>query len=675
MFRSSHKIFPIAGVVILCILSAAFLIGIRSAWDLKRVVTAQFNQEQLIVARQIASEIEGTFENIIYEMGSFSRIYPSLSSNPTRLFSLLKGVLTHFHPVGARGIYLIKGQKIQIQIGSPLPPGVLKKKLLQGVKFLSPLQVLIISPPCKGGYRVVLLVNAYIMASHLVGGIHSGKTGYAWIINDKGYFIYHPIKRFVGENAFKARHNLAKNFYFKKINEIQKKEMLKGKEGTGEYVSLWHGKMRGYIKKVVAYTPAKIIGSDHFWSVAVCAPEKEINESIHYLYLKQFIIQGSLVLALLFIGISLIYEERRFRGVLEEEIKKKTETLKKSQERYRRLIEAADDLILTMDEEGKILSFNLATIEFFHLSSQELNKITFYVLMQWSRSQFKKHLESLKNRGRSITEEHTVTLTNRTYWLSTKLMPLHPGEILCISRNITKEKEIQTQLSNTEKLASLGTLAAGVAHEINNPLGIIIGFGELLAEELDPDSHLHEDINLIIKHALHCKKIVENLLNFARNSQEFFETTEVNEAIEEILTIIGHTLELNQISLHTSLSPTLPLVKGERRKLQQVFLNLIINAIDAMPNGGSLEIITEKHKQGVKILVKDTGGGIKQEYLDKIFDPFFTTKPEGKGTGLGLSITYGIIKQFGGDIEVESQEGKGSTFIITLQGAGENEDG
>ncbi|MCD6319361.1 MAG: GHKL domain-containing protein, partial [Candidatus Desulfofervidaceae bacterium] len=257
----------------------------------------------------------------------------------------------------------------------------------------------------------------------------------------------------------------------------------------------------------------------------------------------------------------------------------------------------------------------------------------------------------------------------------TKLMPLRlegkVKEILCIAREVTQEKLLQEQLSNTEKLVSLGTLAAGVAHEINNPLGIIIGFGELLLENTPKESQAYQDIKLILKHALHCKSIVENLLNFARPSKGIHEATEVNEAIKEIINIVKHTLETNNIQLKTMLAKNLPQVNVDKEELQQVFLNLVINAIDAMPEGGELFISTALDEdQSVKVIFQDTGCGIKKKHLDKIFDPFFTTKPEGKGTGLGLSVSYSIISKYNGRIRCESEEGKGATFIINLLPAG-----
>jgi len=368
--------------------------------------------------------------------------------------------------------------------------------------------------------------------------------------------------------------------------------------------------------------------------------------------------------------------EKRFRTALEEEVARKTDFLRKSEERYRLLIESADDLILTLNQSGNIISLNQATADFFKKKPEEIIGQRFDVIMQWPIDTLAACLIKLSVLKRSIVKEHLINLGGKKHWLNTKLMSLRlegeVKEILCIAREVTQEKLLQEQLSNTEKMASLGTLAAGVAHEINNPLGIIIGFGELLLENTPKDSQAYQDIKLILKHALHCKSIVQNLLNFARPTEDLSKAIDINEVIKEVINVVRHTLEINNIPIKTKLAKSLPLARGNKKQLQQVFLNLIINAMDAMPDGGELSITTRLNKhQAIEVLFQDTGCGIKEQNLGKIFDPFFTTKPEGKGTGLGLFISYSIISKHNGRIRCESEENKGATFIIDLPPIGE----
>jgi signal transduction histidine kinase len=260
-------------------------------------------------------------------------------------------------------------------------------------------------------------------------------------------------------------------------------------------------------------------------------------------------------------------------------------------------------------------------------------------------------------------------------------MPLKNEEgkvssVLCIARDITENKQLERQLINTEKLASMGTLAAGVAHEINNPLGVILGFSDLLLEKTVENSQEYEDLKTIERQGLHCKQVVENLLSFARQGEGDAEYSDLNQSIEDIIKVVKHTLDMNNIELVLDLDKNIPQVKGDSRQLQQVFLNLINNAAAAMNEGGMLNIraFMEMERGSRKAIVQfqDDGVGIKEGDIDRIFDPFFTTKPEGEGTGLGLFVSYGIITKYGGNIDCishtadSSGKPRGTIFTIKL---------
>jgi signal transduction histidine kinase len=248
------------------------------------------------------------------------------------------------------------------------------------------------------------------------------------------------------------------------------------------------------------------------------------------------------------------------------------------------------------------------------------------------------------------------------------------GAILCIARDITETKNLQRQLVNAEKLASLGTLAAGVAHEINNPIGVILGFCELLLRKTEKGSQQYEDLKTIERQGLLCKETVENLLIFARGEKQKREFSDLNGCILEIVKIVRHLLTKSGIDLVLQLADNLPPVKADARQLQQVFLNLVTNAMAAMENGGDLTVRSslERATRRAVAQVQDTGAGIRPEHMDHIFEPFFTTKPEGQGTGLGLFVSYGIVTSYGGTIECASSPasttGKqsGTTFTVKL---------
>ncbi len=242
--------------------------------------------------------------------------------------------------------------------------------------------------------------------------------------------------------------------------------------------------------------------------------------------------------------------------------------------------------------------------------------------------------------------------------------------------NITAMGEISSIAEDiqAEKLASLETLTAGIAHEINNPIGIILGYCGLVLEKSDPQTQIYKDVKTIERQGLNCKQIVENLLTFTRPGPGPEDTVNLNGTIEKLLTLVGPGLKAQGIFWDSSLLPELPPVPGNVQKWQQVLLNLINNAKTAMPTGGSLKIWTSTKDSGktIELGFKDNGIGIPKEYLNRIFDPFFTTKKEGRGIGLGLSITYGIIINYGGYITCQSRtketpsQPKGTTFIISV---------
>jgi len=231
-----------------------------------------------------------------------------------------------------------------------------------------------------------------------------------------------------------------------------------------------------------------------------------------------------------------------------------------------------------------------------------------------------------------------------------------------------KLQETHLQLIQLEKLRSLGEMAAGVAHEINNPLGGILIYACLLLEGLAPDDAQREDLGRIVQEATRCQEIVKSLLEFARQSGPKKELIDVNRAITDGLHFLENQATFHNIEIIKELAPSLPPLLGNAGQLKQVFLNIMINAADAMHARGALTIKTFLSGNGNKVVIEftDTGGGIPEDILPRIFDPFFTTKRVGEGTGLGLSMSYGIVKEHKGDIEVDTVLGSGTTFRVLL---------
>jgi len=229
------------------------------------------------------------------------------------------------------------------------------------------------------------------------------------------------------------------------------------------------------------------------------------------------------------------------------------------------------------------------------------------------------------------------------------------------------------QLVMSERLMSMGEFAAEVAHEINNPLSGVLNYIRLVKKNLERDAlspndlqKVRQRLDVVESEVSRCLNIVSGLLDFARQTEPEERPIDLNQAIRRTLEVIGHQVSLRNIQVHLELAENLPKVCGDFRHFAQVFTNLIINAVQAMPNGGTLSIHTWVEEPGPWVVasVTDTGVGIPEAHLSKIFEPFFTTKKEQRGTGLGLSVVYGIVKKYGGTIDVRSQVGKGSTFTV-----------
>ncbi|MGD0102336.1 MAG: ATP-binding protein, partial [Acidobacteriota bacterium] len=279
--------------------------------------------------------------------------------------------------------------------------------------------------------------------------------------------------------------------------------------------------------------------------------------------------------------------------------------------------------------------------------------------------------------------DHTVTITSHDeigilsnsfnkMVASVKAMKLELEEWgRTLEEKVNKRTEelvaVQTQMAQSEKLASIGRLAAGVAHEINNPLGGILTFSMLALEDCDDDHPLKQSLEVIVKQTLRCRETVKGLLDFARQSSSTPSLTEVNSIVDKTLMLLENQTIFQNIRTVRKFSPNLPDVLIDAGQLQQVVINIVINAADAMEENGVLTIETCKAPNAAEILLKisDTGKGIPEDILPLIFEPFFTTKKVGKGTGLGLSIVHGIVTRAGGKIEVASSA-KGATFTIRL---------
>ena len=587
-----RRFLPLLGVAATAaLLLFAFVLGLVSFGKMRQVVTEEFNQQQLGLARNLSALIQQDLDFLRRELLVLNRSpsiqyseSPSLASRMHVTFeSIQGGELLEIRRVdadGERAVVMDSGHEAKTEerpFGAETyfawatraenedrvliqePPPWLRERYGDRPLLLMAAANYQVSPdeahPIPTGRFsgvLVFLVDASALARRFTEEARSGSTGYAWVIDDRGTFLAHPMKDFIGKNAFRARQQMNPSLGFEGINVIMRDRMIKGQEGTGDYVSGWHRQVVGPVHKLIGFCPVFLDPGrkDLIWSVAVVAPVSEVQGLVRSLFLRQFFMQAAIVLAALAGGISVIRIQRN-----------------------------------------------------------------------WAQLQ--------------------------------------------------KQREREVNLSS--RLASLGTLAAGVAHEINNPIAIILGFADLLLEKTPEGTEAHEQLKIIERQGLACKRIVESLNRFARIPEQRDETADLNEEVRRVVAMVQNTLLTEKIQCRTDLAQDLPRVMGDPQGLQQVLLNLISNARGAMKNGGALTVRTWAEGGEAAASVSDTGHGIPKRDIQRIFDPFFTTKDPGEGTGLGLSISHGIIEKAGGRITVESRHEdevepgrSGTTFTVRL---------
>ncbi len=705
-------------IVMTVLLGAVLILGWMSSRKVREIVTEDFNQQQLVLVRHAASQIENSLNVLKRELMLLSLSptiqyteSPFMDSRVEIAFSSIRheGALEikfidgknlkthhvtedqschteHSNPEDLRYVEWAKKKDnkgvIQLTSVSPVLLNDKSQRLL--MKMILPVWQVSVNEshpvaPNKFSGVLMFVVDVSHLIERITKGIRSGKTGYSWVIDENGIFLYHQENAFIGKNAFEARKGKKPTISFARINEIQKEKMLKGEEGTSWYISGWHRGVEGEIKKLIAYSPIKLDSNtgNRIWSVAVVAPISEVEGAIHTIHLQQFVLQAIIIFVILFGGVLINFMILSWSNLLEREVEKKTIELRKSEQRYKSLVENAEDIIFTVDYEGNFLSMNKYGAYFFYRREENIVGRNLLEVISWPSAEvLLLMIQKVFDKKESKQITHMVIIGESQYWLNTNLRRLWDEEgniyaVLGISRDITERKEMEEHSYYTEKLASMGTLAAGVAHEINNPLAVILGFTDLLLEKAVPDSEEYDVLKTIEKQGLTAKRVVENLLSFARYKEPKEEVVDINQNVETVLSVMGNTLLMNKISANKQLQDNLPAVKGDTGELQQVFFNIINNAIYAMKGGGVLTVKTRAFDEKVEISITDTGEGIKREFRKRIFDPLFTTKEVGKGTGLGLSVSYGIIKKHSGSITLETKtkeesEKTGTTFIITF---------
>lgn len=364
-------------------------------------------------------------------------------------------------------------------------------------------------------------------------------------------------------------------------------------------------------------------------------------------------------------------------GQLEEKVNQSHALLKN-------LIQSAVDGVIAADRKGNIIIFNRAASELTGYSEEEIANgvnirdvypegVAYEVMKKMRSAEYggegklrTYHVDVLSKEGKTIPISLYASIVYENGKETASIGFFHDlREINKIRKDL---ENTQLQLLQAEKMASLGKLAAGVAHQLNNPLGGITLFAKLMLEEYDLTDEIQEDLNRILSDAERCRDTVKELLEFTRQTRHLMRPHNINESISRTLFLLENQSLFQNVTIEKELAENLPLVEADIQQLNHLFMNIILNAVQAMQGQGTLLVKSYaiEGRKHIGIEIADTGPGIPEETVSRIFDPFFTTKDEGEGTGLGLSLAYGIVENHGGTITAESVVGKGTTFIINL---------
>jgi two-component system, NtrC family, sensor kinase len=369
------------------------------------------------------------------------------------------------------------------------------------------------------------------------------------------------------------------------------------------------------------------------------------------------------------------------------DLKEAERTLTRQQQLLKTILDVTPDLVSLQDENLVYRAVNPAFCQFFGLAEEDiLGKSEPHIFPQVAKRHQAEDLEIFKT-GVPISKELPLTRNHRRHWLHVVKVPVYDearvAGLLLTVRDISEIKQYQEKLLQTVKMEQLGRLAGGMAHEINTPLCIILGYAQMLLEDVPSGTENYDYLGIIEKQAQICRRIVADLLSFSRHIENKMEELDLNQSIEEVLHLVRHTFKQSWVDIVTEFSPDLPHLTGDKEKLKQVWINLLNNALDSIGQDGTIWVKTSLCPQGRRVLVTvaDSGSGITPEDLKRVFEPFFTTKPPGAGTGLGLSVSFGIIQDHQGTISAQSPSppsfraeagpggkapGPGSVFTVEL---------
>lgn len=719
-------------LALLIVLSLIIILGQFFHQSLQEEMADQFNKQQLLLAHEVSMNID-TFVDHVYrdlrvishlpEVAQINRSPRSRAVVEAINFNLQNVVLVTIRVLDKRGIVLYdsaypgrEGVDLSntdyFRKTQTLPKNEkLISDLLQNHDQNPSTQEFIIATPIyekrsgataaafSGVALAVLSMDG--LTQKYLAPIKSGMRGYAWMMDSSGTLLYHPNQpQMVGKNLY---HTDATCAQCHKSFDTEKK-MIEGKtESFGSYEA------PGGENKLAAYY--RIPMTDKSWLVVVSAPYSDVialmQKSMRFYSL---LIVSIFLTTLVASGATVVTYKKKIKAeekaMYLENHRRLEREIEISKDYLENIVENTKMNLMVLDQNLIVKTLNTAqAITLGRRKDQVLGKSFFSLFPDSLESYDGIPIEAIFQRtmnGRSfeIKDYRISGIQPDPVYFAMTISPLlidgkHPG-ILITSNDVTKRvqleealkqytveledkvdqgtataKKLEQQMLHSEKLAALGRLAAGVAHEIGNPLTSISTFAQLL-REMATDEFSRNSLDIINNHIQRITEIVRQMSTYSRPDSLNIKSVQINEVLNASIDLMRLDKRMkNTIEISVDASPDLPKTMIDEGQISQVFINIFLNALDAMPDGGKLRVATrvgkdDQDRDAIIIEFADSGIGIPREDMQKIFDPFYTTKEAGKGTGLGLALSYNLVKKFKGDIKVESELGKGTTFTVVL---------
>ncbi len=676
----SH-IFIIGALII--VVSGIITLNIFFQQSLQTDIAERLNRQQFLLSRSIADDIKSFVRHEQEELLLIARILSETGGKDDGNFGNIEERLRAAHKekvaaklglIDMRGkILFFKGDRNVLR--SHIPEIIKQSKGMDFSTtrlFETSSIVYVISPVYrKGGPAYIAFLKIRIdtianIAQNFVSSIRSQTKRYAWMMDSNGNLLFHPTQPgMVGRNLYKADATC-----FKCHNSFDfEKKMIEGRADTsGRYLS------PSGEDKIVAFSTIPIDGLS--WIIAVSSPYSEVTRPIkRSMKLYSYLIVSIFITTTFIAAVLIVFNKKRIKAEavarrkeelekyaaqLEDRVNERTAELSNEKEKLDTIVSAIGGGIILVTKEGKI-----------QWANQMIRDMA-------GMDMIGKYCEELFqdcNLAATYSRDHidTIILTNlfgrKDDYFQVTTAPImgDNGELhgyIRLIQDVTEIKRMEEQIINSEKLASIGRLAAGIAHEIGNPLTSIFSFVQILKEMEKGDEFKKESLETISFHINRISGILKQLSGYTKMPAGESKRCMINDIIDTALNLIRYDKKAKGISILKELSPDLPPIVIDDNQLSQVFVNITLNAIDAMPEGGTLTVRSFMRFGSIAIQFEDTGIGILKEDIHKIFDPFYTTKE--KGTGLGLSVSYDIIKKLKGTLKVDSESGKGTVFTILL---------